>query len=255
MNHWEGKVSVLSTREAMALAASEYAIAKLAAALHRKPRVRLLAATGASQLEFLEHVTASKRIDWKRVELFHLDEYLGMGESHPASFAGYIRQRIVNPTGIRMFHLLDGLGDPEEVIKRINAAVSEAPIDVAFVGIGENGHLAFNDPPADFETEIPYLRVRLDEACRRQQVGEGWFRSLDDVPTEAISMSVRQILKSESIICVVPDERKAAAVKAVIEGRVTPTVPASILGTHPDTRLFLDAGSASLLVCPSLRFD
>jgi glucosamine-6-phosphate deaminase len=247
MNDWSGKLSISPTRNAMAETASQYAVQKLVAALARKSRVRLLAATGASQLEFLERVTASKEIEWNRIELFHLDEYIGLGETHPASFAGYIQQRIVNRTGIPMIHLLDGLGNPEKVIGKMNAAVSGASIDVAFIGIGENGHLAFNDPPADFETEVPYLRVRLDEACRRQQVGEGWFRSLEEVPTEALSMSVRQILKSESIICVVPDNRKAAVMKAVVEGPVTPQVPASILRIHPDIRIFLDADSASSL--------
>src|SRR6185312_8880770 len=247
MSDWNGKISTSATKEAMARDACEHAIKKLSDALDRKRQVRLLAATGASQLDFLGLVKASRQIDWPRVELFHLDEYIGISETHPASFARYIRERIVEKTGIVKFHLLDGSGKPDEVIARMNSMIAAAPIDVAFAGIGENAHLAFNDPPADFETEVPYLRVRLDEACRRQQLGEGWFASFDDVPKEAISMSVRQILKSESILCIVPDTRKAAAVKAAVEGPITPHVPASILRTHPDVRLFLDRNSAGLL--------
>jgi glucosamine-6-phosphate deaminase len=247
MSDWKGRISISATKEAMARDAAEYAIQKLTDALDRKPQVRLLAATGASQLEFLDLVTASRQIDWRRVELFHLDEYIGISETHPASFARYIRQRIVEKTGIVKFHLLDGARNPDEMIAEMNSLIATAPIDVAFTGIGENAHLAFNDPPADFDTEVPYLRVRLDDACRKQQLGEGWFASFDDVPKEAISMSVRQILKSGSIICVVPDTRKAAAVKAALEGPISPQVPASILRTHPDVRLFLDRNSASLL--------
>jgi glucosamine-6-phosphate deaminase len=247
MSDWKGRISISATKEAMARDAAEYAIQKLTDALDRKPQVRLLAATGASQLEFLDLVTASRQIDWRRVELFHLDEYIGISETHPASFARYIRQRIVEKTGIVKFHLLDGARNPDEMIAEMNSLIATAPIDVAFTGIGENAHLAFNDPPADFDTEVPYLRVRLDDACRKQQLGEGWFASFDDVPKEAISMSVRQILKSGSILCVVPDTRKAAAVKAALEGPISPQVPASILRTHPDVRLFLDRNSASLL--------
>lgn len=247
MSDWNGNISISATKDAMARDASEHAIKKLRDALDRKPQVRLLAATGASQFEFLDLVTASRQIDWPRVELFHLDEYIGMNETHPASFARYIRERIIEKTGIVKFHLLDGARNPDEVIAGMNAMIAAAPIDVAFVGIGENAHLAFNDPPADFDTEVPYLRVRLDDACRKQQMGEGWFASFDDVPKEAISMSVRQILKSESILCIVPDARKAAAVKAAVEGPITPQAPASILRKHLDVRLFLDRNSASLL--------
>jgi glucosamine-6-phosphate deaminase len=231
----------------MARAAADYAIGKLLAGLGQTGEVRLLAATGASQLEFLGYVATNKQIDWNRIELFHLDEYIGIGINHPASFAGYIRDRIVVPTGIPRYHLLDGSGDPVQVIRAASEAVAAAPIDVAFVGIGENGHLAFNDPPADFNTEEPYILVNLDQQCRSQQVGEGWFAGLDEVPERAISMSIRQILKSKAIVCTVPDERKARAVKAALTGPVTPDVPASILQTHPDVKFFLDGNSASLL--------
>jgi glucosamine-6-phosphate deaminase len=247
MNDWSNRVSISPDRDAMARAAADYAVSKLNAALKQNESVRLLAATGASQLEFLKYVVAAPNIDWNRIELFHLDEYIGVGIDHPASFAGYIRDRIIKPTGIPRYHLLDGAGDPEQEVRAASEAVSAAPIHVAFVGIGENAHLAFNDPPADFETQQPYLIVDLDEKCRLQQVGEGWFAGFNDVPARAMSMSVRQILKAQAIVCTVPDERKSEAVKASLTGPVTPQVPASILQTHPDVRFFLDENSARLL--------
>jgi glucosamine-6-phosphate deaminase len=248
MTKWIEQVSISRTKDLMAQAAASYATAELTAALQKKSTARLVAATGASQLEFLEYVTSTPGLDWKRVELFHLDEYIGFGIDHPASFSRYIKERIIDRTGIVKFHLLYGAPSAEETIRSANEAIRSAPIDVAFVGIGENGHLAFNDPPADFEIEDPYIIVNLDEACRRQQVGEGWFKSIEDVPSRAISMSVRQILKAESIVCTVPDERKAKALKAAILGPVTPDVPASILRNHGKVRFFIDAPAAQLLV-------
>src|SRR6267143_4497854 len=164
--------------------------------------------------------------------MFHLDEYVGLPITHPASFRNYLMERLIDKTGITQYHLLDGTGDAREVARRVGEALSAAPVDAAFAGIGENGHLAFNDPPADFETEEPYLVVELDEACRRQQVGEGWFANISEVPRRAISMSVRQVLKAKEIIGVVPDARKAAAIKLCFDGEITPIVPASILRTH-----------------------
>ena len=204
-------------------------------------------ATGASQFEFLEALTSNGAIDWTRVEMFHLDEYLGIPPEHPASFRRYLMERFIRPTGITRYHLLDGTADPETVVRQAGAALRAAPIDCAFVGIGENGHLAFNDPPADFEATDPYLIVELDEACRRQQVGEGWFASLDEVPQRALSISIRQIMDAREIVCVVPDERKAAAVQRCLEGPVSPDAPASILQTHPNVTVYLDAASARLL--------
>jgi len=179
--------------------------------------------------------------------MFHLDEHVGLPITHPASFRKYLRERLIDKVGVGQYHLLDGTGDAGEVARRVGKAISTAPVDVAFVGIGENGHLAFNDPPADFETDEPYLVVRLDEACRRQQVGEGWFGDVSEVPQEAISMSVRQILKAKEIICVVPDARKAHAVKMCFEGEISPMAPASILRTHPNATVYLDEDSARLL--------
>lgn len=242
------RVTIARTREGSADAAAQHALSKLKDALKRKRVVRLVAATGASQLDFLARVTSAKDLDWRRVELFHLDEYVGIGMEHPASFAHYIKERIIDPTGIQVFHLLDGLSAPDEVIQRVGAEIRREAVDVAFVGIGENGHLAFNDPPADFETMEPYLLVSLDEACRRQQVGEGWFNSMEEVPKQAISMSIRQIMSAKAIVCTVPDERKAQAVRAALNGPVTPEVPASVLKTHPDVRFFLDGPAARLLL-------
>ena len=179
--------------------------------------------------------------------MFHLDEYLGLTADHPASFRRYLMERFVRPSGIERYHFLDAENNADDVVRRVGAALRSAPIDCAFVGIGENGHLAFNDPPADFETTEPYLIVRLDEACRRQQVGEGWFKTIADVPDRAISISIRQILDAREIICVVPDARKAEAVKRCLEGPVSPDAPASILQTHPETTVYLDRDSAGLL--------
>ena len=216
-------------------------------AIRERGVARIVAATGASQFEFLEALTAALGVDWQNVELFHLDEYIGLPMTHAASFCNYLRERLIEKTGIRQHHLLDGSDDPEQVIRRASDAISSAPVDVAFAGIGENGHLAFNDPPADFDTNNPYIIVDLDERCRQQQVGEGWFADIAEVPKRAISMSIRQMLKSRAIISIVPDARKAAAVKACFEGPISPMCPASILRTHANAIIYLDAPSASRL--------
>ena len=198
-------------------------------------------------MDFLDALTRDNKIDWRKVEMFHLDEYVGLPLTHPASFRKYLFERLIHKVGITNHHLLDGTGDANETVRVVGDALRSAPVDVAFVGIGENGHLAFNDPPADFQTEEPYLIVELDEACVRQQVGEGWFANISEVPRRAISMSVRQILKAKEIVCVVPDARKAAAVKLCFEGEISPMAPASILRTHPAATIYLDRASASLL--------
>jgi glucosamine-6-phosphate deaminase len=244
------QVEVLADKQAVGREAAARAAALIRAAIAERGGARIVAATGVSQFELLDALTAAPGIDWKRVEMFHLDEYLGLPASHPASFRRYLRERLIGKTGIERHHLLDGEGDAAAVVAQVGRAIAEAPVDVAFVGIGENAHLAFNDPPADFETEEPYLVVELDEACRRQQVGEGWFATLAEVPRRAITMSIRQILKAREILCVVPDARKAEAVKACLEGPVSNLAPASILRTHPRTTLYLDPGSASRLARP-----
>ena len=240
-------IKVFKDKATLAAAAADQAASILRKVISEKGAARIIAATGASQFEFLDALTAMPGIDWSRVEMFHLDEYIGLPMSHPASFRSYLLKRLINKVGIIRYHLLDGESDPALVAREVGAKLASAPIDVAFVGIGENGHLAFNDPPADFETEEPYLVVNLDEACRRQQMGEGWFATLADVPLSALSMSVRQILKAQEIICVVPDARKARAVAACFEGQVSPEVPASILRTHPRCTVYLDDDSAALL--------
>ena len=234
-------------RLTMSRAAARHATRTLAETISARGEARIVAATGTSQFDLLDALTASREIDWSRVEMFHLDEYVGLPVDHPASFRKYLLERLIANTGITRYHLLDGERAAADVAERAGRKLSAAPIDVAFVGIGENGHLAFNDPPADFETEQPYLIVTLDEACRRQQVSEGWFDSVAEVPSQAISMSVRQILRSREIICVVPDARKAQAVRACVEGEVSPSAPASILQTHAHTTLYLDRESAALL--------
>ncbi len=238
---------VFEDKSSLSAAAAEQAASAIRRAIRDRERARIIAATGTSQLDFLDTLTRAENIDWRRVELFHLDEYVGLPITHPASFRKYLLDRMINRAGISHYHLLDGDADPSEVIRRIGKLLSSAPIDVAFAGIGENGHLAFNDPPADFQTEEPYLLVDLDEACRHQQVGEAWFTDISEVPRQAISMSIRQILKSSEIIAVVPDTRKAQAVKVCFEGEITPMAPASILRTHSAASIYLDRESASLL--------
>jgi glucosamine-6-phosphate deaminase len=238
---------VFSNKHELGNAAATHAAGAINRAIADRGHARILAATGASQFEFLAALTSRRDVDWSRVEMFHLDEYVGIPPTHPASFQKYLMERLIRPTGISRFHMLDGDKDPREVCRRVGREIQSAPVDCAFVGIGENGHLAFNDPPADFETTDPYLVVELDEACRRQQVGEGWFPTFDDVPSKAISISIQQILASKEIVCVVPDLRKAEAVRDCLAGPVSPMAPASILQTHPDTTVYLDTASASLL--------
>jgi glucosamine-6-phosphate deaminase len=238
---------VFEDQSSLARAAAVQATEAIRSGIALHGRARVVAATGASQFEFLETLTTSPGIDWKRLELFHLDEYIGLPENHPASFCKFLRQRLIDKTGISDYHLLTGNANPTEIIRLAAAAIALSPVDIAFVGIGENGHLAFNDPPADFQTEEPYVVVQLDEACRQQQVGEGWFQTLSDVPRQAISMSIRQILKSKEILCIAPDARKASAVQACFGGAISPLAPASILRTHPNTVVYLDQHSARLL--------
>jgi len=240
-------IKIYEDKISLGQAAAEQAAISLRSAIQNNVRARIIAATGASQFEFLDALTAMPGIDWPRVEMFHLDEYIGLPISHPASFRKYLLERLIRKTGITQYHLLDGDGDVPKVVRKVAAELTAAPIDIAFVGIGENGHLAFNDPPADFQTEEPYVIVDLDEACRRQQVGEAWFADLSEVPKRAISMSVRQILKAKEIIAVVPDARKAQAVRSCFEGEISPLAPASTLRRHANTTVFLDQHSAALL--------
>jgi len=243
---------VYQTSGEMAAAAASSAAEAIKNAIKTKGRANIILATGASQIEMLGCLTRRRRaegVDWAEVTMFHLDEYIGLVPEHPAGFGKYLRERFVEKVeGLKAAHFVAGdAEDPKQECERIGRVIAEHPIDVALIGIGENGHLAFNDPPADFETDEPYIIVELDEKCRKQQLGEGWFESLEQVPGRAISMSIRQILKSAFLVVTVPDERKAEAVKNALEGPITPACPASILQQHGNCRIFLDAEAASLL--------
>jgi glucosamine-6-phosphate deaminase len=218
-------------------------------ALDERGAANIIVATGASQFEMLDALSREPDLAWHRVTGFHLDEYAAMPITHPASFRLYLWQRFVSrlPLPLANFYFLDGERDLQAECRRVGGILQQHPIDVAFVGIGENGHLAFNDPPANFTIDEPYIVVQLDHACRQQQFGEGWFPTFEDVPTRAISMSIRQIMKSRTIVCTVPDQRKAEAVRKAIQGSVTPDVPASILQQHSNVTIYLDRQSASLL--------
>src|SRR6476619_769368 len=240
-------IEVFDTKVALGQAAANDASKLIQQSLADRDVAYLIAATGVSQFEFLDALVV-KDIDWSKVVIFHLDEYVALPETHAASFRRYLKERIIDRVHPRAFHLINGDGaDAVEECKRVSKIISQQQIDAAFVGIGENGHLAFNDPPADFNTHEPYLVVNLDEACRQQQVGEGWFANLAEVPTQAISMSIQQILKSKDILCVVPDRRKADAVQKCLELEISPSYPASILQQHERTTIYLDRESASLL--------
>jgi glucosamine-6-phosphate deaminase len=243
----QSKIRILADKQSLGHAAADHAAQSLRRTIDEQGSARIIAATGASQFEFLDALTSAPDIDWGKVEVFHLDEYVGLPATHPASFRKYLFDRLINKTGITRYHLLNGDSDPLSAIAKVGSELQSRPVDIAFAGIGENGHLAFNDPPADFQVEDPYLIVHLDEACRQQQVNEGWFAKLADVPKKAISMSVRQILRSREILAVVPDRRKARAVKACLEGEISPMMPASILRNHPNATIYLDTDSAALL--------
>ena len=242
-------IRIFSNTPALGAAAARMGADLLRDALKRKTIASIIVATGASQFDTLSALVKETAIDWNRVLIFHLDEYIGLPVTHPASFRNYLMKRLIAPLGsVGEFIPVNGdAPDPAAEIERLNARIGENAIDVCFAGIGENAHLAFNDPPADFETEAPFIVVDLDENCRRQQLGEGWFSTLDDVPRQAISMSIRQIMKSSHLIVSVPDARKAEAVRSSVEGAVSPDVPATILRTHPHCTLFLDEASAAKL--------
>jgi glucosamine-6-phosphate deaminase len=241
------KIEIFENKLELGKAAANRASAIIERAIKERGTSYLIAATGASQFEFLDELV-TKPIDWSKVVFFHLDEYVGLPADHAASFRKYLKERIVDRVHPKAFHLIYGeANDVQAECRRVGDLIAEHAIDAAFVGIGENGHLAFNDPPADFVTEEPYIVVDLDEACRRQQVGEGWFATLEQVPRQAISMSIQQIMKAQNVLCIVPDQRKAVAVKNSLELEVSPLHPASILQQHPNAYLYLDRESASLL--------
>jgi len=243
------KIKVFKTKHNMGKTAADEAARILIDAIKEKGEATFIVATGASQFEFLKNLTSISSINWSKTTMFHLDEYIGLSEIHPASFRKYLRERLINKVHPGKVYLIKGdAKKPESECERLGKIIMRKEIDVAFVGIGENGHLAFNDPPADFDIKKPYLVVNLDDTCRKQQLGEGWFKSFDDVPKRAISMSINQIMKSKNIICTVPDNRKAQAVKDCFgDQNISPEHPASILKNHERVFLFLDEASAKLL--------
>jgi glucosamine-6-phosphate deaminase len=243
------QIDISPNKQELGRRAAAAGAAEIRAALAARNQANVVVATGASQFEMLGELVKSPGIDWSKVVFFHLDQYIRMPVTHPASFRKYLMERLVNklPQPPMAFHFIDEQAELKAECRRMGELIARHPIDVAFIGIGENGHLAFNDPPADFQTEQAFIEVRLDEACRRQQFSEGWFPTLAAVPNTAISMSTRQIMKSQAIVCTVPDLRKATAVRNAVTGPVTPQVPASILQQHERATIFLDRDSTSLL--------
>ena len=240
------EIVISKTKQVLGKKAAQMGGELIRKAILYKGTANIIVATGASQFEMLKELVKDD-IDWSRVTAFHLDEYIGLPEKHPASFRKYLKERFVDIVSPGTFIYVNGENNPDQECVRLGNLMSKHPIDVAFVGIGENSHLAFNDPPADFKTEEAYLVVKLNEDCRQQQMGEGWFPTVSDVPEKAISMSIKQIMKSKTIICCVPDSRKAEAVKKTIEGSVSPAIPASIMRHHAAVWLYLDKDSASML--------
>ncbi|MFX0057518.1 MAG: glucosamine-6-phosphate deaminase [Candidatus Heimdallarchaeota archaeon] len=244
------EINIFQNKHDLGVAAAKKATKLLQEAIELKYKAYFIAATGTSQFEFLKQLCNHQEIDWGKIEMFHLDEYIGISSDHPASFRNYLTERIVRKVNLGRVNFIHGdVPDPILECRRLNDLISKINIDIAFVGIGENGHLAFNDPPADFIIKNPYIIVNLDEFCRKQQVGEGWFKSLEEVPKQAISMSINEILRAKTIICVCPEKRKAEAVKNCLshDSTVSPEYPASILKTHPQVYCYLDEDSASLL--------
>ncbi|GAA5221603.1 glucosamine-6-phosphate deaminase [Membranihabitans marinus] len=240
-------ISISDTPKEMGQLAGKAGAEIIKNAIADKGYANIIMATGTSQFETIQELIADKDIDWSKVTMFHLDEYIGISIEHKASFRKYLQERFISQIApLKKYYLIDGEADPVEECKRLNTLIADHPIDVAFVGVGENGHLAFNDPPADFETKDPYLIVNLDLPCRAQQFNEGWFESIDDVPKQAISMSVNQIMATEYLICSVPDERKAVAVAKALDGEITPELPASILQSHANCAYYLDKASATV---------
>ncbi|MBS3787856.1 glucosamine-6-phosphate deaminase [Candidatus Bipolaricaulota bacterium] len=228
--------------------AANRAATLLRGAIEDQGQAVFVLATGVSQLEFLSHLTEIDYVDWSKTTALHLDEYVGLSPDHRASFRKYLDDNFFDKVNISTVHKIKGEREnPKGECARLNDIVKDLAIDVAFLGIGENGHIAFNDPPADFDTDDPYIVVELDKRCREQQVGEGWFDSVEDVPKKAISMSVRQIMRAHNIVCTVPGKRKAEAVETCLTGKVSPERPASILHRHDSAYIYLDRESASLL--------
>jgi len=243
-------IKIFQNKQEMGKAAAQMAAKILQEVLQSKNKACFVAATGASQFEFLDALCNHDKINWKKTEMFHLDEYLGLPANHPASFRNYLKKRLVDKVKPgKVFFIQGDAPNPIYECKRISDLISKRKIDVAFVGMGENGHLAFNDPPADFKTKESYIVVSLDAKCRKQQFNEGWFKSIEEVPKKAITMSINEIMRAKNIICTCPDERKAEAVRNCLsdKAKISPENPASILKNHPRVMCYLDRYSSSLL--------
>jgi glucosamine-6-phosphate deaminase len=238
-------INISRTSGEMAQRAAACAAQAISRTIAQNGEARILLSTGESQIEAIRYLTEME-VEWDKVVMFHLDEYINLAETHKASFRKYLKERFIQVVNPKKAYLVNGEGNVEENIATLTEELEKAPIDVALVGIGENAHIAFNDPPADFETDKAYIIVNLDQTCKQQQVNEGWFGSLDEVPAQAISMTVPQILKSRTIVTIVPGIRKSDAIQKTLSAEtVTNLVPATILKTHPDWNLFLDGDSAS----------
>lgn len=242
------EIRICKDRYELGKSAAAYVRMLINRAIEEKGSARIVLSTGASQFDTLEALT-QEEVDWSKVEMFHLDEYVDLPESHPASFRKYLKEKFTTKVPLKAVHFVEGT---QENRQALSEKIKQAPIDVGLIGIGENTHIAFNDPPADFETEEPYIVVDLNETCKRQQVGEGWFESVEEVPKQAVSMSVKQILKCEHIVSCVPYAVKADAVYKTLSGELSSRVPATILKTHPDFTLYLDSDSAERLSLPVL---
>ena len=241
------QLHVLETPAQLGQKAAEQTAAVLNEAIAAKGSARIILSTGASQFDTIEALRKQK-VDWTKVEMFHLDEYIGIGNDHPASFIKYLKERFLkDDIPMKHSYFIDGLRDPDEMMAEVTKDLLAAPVDVALIGIGENAHIAFNDPPANFDTKESFIIVELDEACKAQQVREKWFATLDDVPKIAITMTVHQIMQAKVIISCVPYPQKAQAVANTVNNDVTNMIPATILKTHPNWSLYVDKDSAALL--------
>jgi glucosamine-6-phosphate deaminase len=244
---WSLKFIVRNDPSQLGKEAGQLAGEMICDVIKKRGQANIILATGISQFETLRKLT-QEDIDWSRVIMFHLDEYIGLPESSPASFRRYLKERFIEVVSpLKEVHWVNGENDPDQECRRLGEVIKKNPIDVALIGIGENGHIGFNDPPADFNTEEPFIIVELDQKCRQQQYGEGWFKSIEEVPVRAITMSVKQIMKSAKIICSAPERRKAEAVRDCFENPVSALHPASILQTHKNCICFLDQYSSLLL--------
>ena len=240
-------VKIFQSNPALGLGAAEDFGKLISSILTKQGHASVIFASANSQLTFFSSLL-QRKIEWSKISIFHMDEYLGMTDQHPASFSRFIREKLVNFIQPAAFYPLRGdTPDADVELRRYADLMQKYPPDLSVLGVGENGHLAFNDPPADFNTTKIIHTVTLDLACRKQQVGEGHFKTLDDVPKQALSLTVPALLAPKHVLAIVPERRKAEAVRAALKGPVTPQCPASILRTRSNATIYLDRESASLL--------